>query len=45
MMALVELTCGPLSDKPRELKNADAIQVHNGWNAMEGQIGHPSQQE
>ncbi|GAA5946859.1 hypothetical protein JCM3765_002048 [Sporobolomyces pararoseus] len=45
MMALVELTCGPLSNKPRELKNADAIQVHNGWNAMDGKVGHPNEQE
>ncbi|GAA5842823.1 hypothetical protein JCM3766R1_007174 [Sporobolomyces carnicolor] len=35
--ALVELTCGPLNDKPRALAQLDDVQARDGWNAMNGQ--------
>ncbi|GAA6059333.1 hypothetical protein JCM10212_005913 [Sporobolomyces blumeae] len=37
--ALIELTCGPLHDKARELAKGNDVSARNGWNAMEGEVG------
>ncbi|GAA5827925.1 hypothetical protein JCM5353_007741 [Sporobolomyces roseus] len=39
MTALVELTCGPLHDKPRALASGNDVDARQGWNAMEGKVG------
>jgi len=40
MTALVELTCGPLHDKPRALANGTDVETRKGWNVMEGKVGY-----
>ncbi|GAA5877770.1 hypothetical protein JCM16303_000231 [Sporobolomyces ruberrimus] len=42
---LVELTAGPLNDKPRELAHTTDVGARNGWNAMYGKPAFPQAEE